>query len=145
MKTSTRVDGAVRVDKLILVMEASPFLLLETMVPPFLPSILPSAVVLGSSRRDPISLIVLSLTTLSLIAPLFPNLSPSILSLAALLLVSSPPCGSRYLDDLSLVDHIMSYLVEPGGHMNYRPMCSGVRKSIVVSRCRRGRIEVWRH
>ena len=50
MKTSTWVDGAVRVDKLIVGMEASLFLLLETMVPPFLPSMLPSAVVLGSSR-----------------------------------------------------------------------------------------------
>ena len=50
MKTSTRVDGAVRVDKLIVGSEVSLFLLLETMVPPFLPSMLPSAFVLGSSR-----------------------------------------------------------------------------------------------
>ena len=145
MKTLTRVDGVVRVDKLIVGMEASLSLLLETMVPPFLPSILPSAVALGFSIQDPISLITLSLTTLSLIAPLFPNLSPSVLSLFAPLLVVSPPCGSRYLDDLNLVDHIALYLVEPDGRMSYRPMCWGVRKSIVASRCRRGRIEVRRH
>ena len=78
MKTSTRVDGAVRVDKLIVGLEVSLSLLLETMVPPFLPSMLPLAFVLDSSRRDPISLIALSLTTLSLIVPLSPNLSPSV-------------------------------------------------------------------
>ena len=37
MKTSTRVDGGVRVDKLIVVLDVSLFQLLETMVPPFLP------------------------------------------------------------------------------------------------------------
>ena len=145
MKTSTRVDGAVRVDKLIVGMEASLSLLLETMVPPFLPSMLPSAFVLGFSRRDLISLVTLSLTTLSLIVPLSPNLSPFALSLFALLLAVSPPCGSRYLDDLNLVDHIASYLVEPGERMSYRPMCLGVRRSIFASRCRRGRIEVRWH
>ena len=125
MKTSTRVDGAVRVDKLILGMEASLSLLLEMMVPPFLPSTLPSAFVLGFSRRDPIFLITLSLTTLFLIAPLFPNLFLSVLSPIVLLTFFSPPCGSKCLDDLSLVDHIVTFLVEPNGRMNYRPMCWG--------------------
>ena len=37
MKTLTRVDGGARVDILNLVLEASLVLLLETMVPPFLP------------------------------------------------------------------------------------------------------------
>ena len=145
MKTSTRVDGVVRADKLIVGSEVSLSLLLETMVPPFLPSMLPSAFVLGSSRRDLISLITLSLTTLSLIVPLFPNLSPFALSLSALLLVASPPYGSRCLDDLNLVDQIMTFLVEPDGRKSYRPMCWGVRRSIFASRCRRGQIEVRRH
>ena len=145
MKTSTRVDGAVRVDIVILVLEASLFLLLETMVPPILPSMFPSAFVLGSSRRDPISLITLSLTTLFLITPLFPNPFLSVLSLSVPLTFFLSPCGSRCLDDLNLVDHITMFLVEPNGRMNYRPMCWGVQRSIVVNRCRRGRIEVRRH